>query len=97
MENHLPLHLFTQVGTNILLVLLVAAVLIGASGIVNLFKPVDRLQSATGYLFVFLLIVFLAGFSWICWFHYQVYLLMPLELPSNLAEYLNRQLEMMIL
>ena len=95
MENHIPLHLFTQVGTNILLVLLVAALLIGASGIINLFKPVDRLQGLTGYLFIFLLIVFLAGFSWICWFHYQVYLLMPLELPANLAEYLNRQLEVM--
>ncbi len=95
MENLVPIHLFTQVGNTILLVMMVAAALLGSSGAVNVFRPTLKLQRLTGYLFIFLTGAFLAGFAWICWFHYQVYLFLPLELPANLAEYLNRQLEMM--
>ena len=95
MENLLPMHLFTQVGNTLLWVLLIVAMFVGASGTVNLLRPAPGLQRLTGYLFILLTGVFLAGFAWICWFHYQVYLLLPLELPANLAEYLNRQLELM--
>ena len=95
MENLVPLHLFTQVGNIFLSALFGVACLVGASGMANLFRPIPATQKMTGYLFVLLTLVFLAGFGWICWFHYQVYLLLPLELPANLAEYLNRQLQMM--
>jgi hypothetical protein len=69
--------------------------MVGLSGAVNLFRPAKGMQRITGYIFILLTGVFLIGFGWICWFHYQVYLLLPLELPGNVAEYLNRQLEMM--
>ncbi|MCL7488151.1 MAG: cytochrome c biogenesis protein [Desulfobulbaceae bacterium] len=95
MEDLVPINLFTQVGNTLLWVLLVVTVFVGASGTVNLFRTAPVLQRITGHLFILLTFVFLAGFSWICWFHYQVYLSLPLELPANLAEYLNRQLEMM--
>ena len=95
MENLLPVHLFSQVGNIVLLVLAATAALLGTSGVINLLRPTAGLQRQTGYLFILLTSVFLAGFAWICWFHYQVYLSLPLELPANLAEYLNRQLELM--
>lgn len=95
MEHLVPLQLFTQVGNILLWFLLGVTFLVGVSGTVNLFRPVPATQKMTGYLFVLLTVIFLAGFGWICWFHYQVYLFLPLELPQNIAEYLNRQLEMM--
>ncbi len=95
METLLPLHLFGQVGQILVLMLLVLSCLIGMSGLINLFRPVPALQHGTGWLFIGILALFLAGFGWICWFHYQVYLLLPLELPEPLAEYLNRQLAVM--
>ncbi len=95
MENLVPVHLFSQVGNNILLALLITATLVGMSGAVNLFRSVPFAQRATGSLFILLTGIFLAGFAWICWFHYQVYLQLPLELPADLAEYLNRQLAVM--
>jgi cytochrome c biogenesis factor len=95
MEHLVPLQLFTQVGNILLWLLLGVTFLVGVSGTVNLFRPVPASQKMTGYLFVLLTVIFLAGFGWICWFHYQVYLFLPLELPQNIAEYLNRQLEMM--
>jgi len=95
MESLVPLHLFTLIGKSILLVLLAGSGLLGAFGAVSLFRTTPGLQRLSGYLLVVLTAVFLAGFGWICWFHFQVYLLLPLELPSALAEYLNRQLEIM--
>jgi len=95
MENLVPLNLFTQAGNTIVWLLLATASLVGVSGLVNICRPVSGTQRLTGYLFILVTGIFLAGFSLICWFHYQVYLLLPLELPANLAEYLNRQLEMM--
>jgi cytochrome c biogenesis factor len=32
------------------------------------------------------------GFLWICWFHWQIYLKLPLEVPENLSVWLNQQL-----
>lgn len=95
MENLVPLQLFTQVGNVVLLTLLGVASLVGLSGTVNLLRPVPTTQKLTGYLFVLLTVLFLVGFVWICWFHYQVYQLLPLELPQNVAAYLNQQLQAM--
>ena len=95
MENLVPLQLFMQVGNIIMITLLGVTILVGTSGAVNLFRPMELTQKVTGYLFVLLGVIFLVGFGWICWFHYQVYLSLPLELHPNLAEYLNRQLLVM--
>jgi len=95
MDNLVPLHLFTQVGNVIMMVLFGTAMLLGLSGCLNIIQPNEKTQKGSGYLFVLVALIFLAGFGWICWFHYQVYLLLPLELPQNLAEYLNRQLQVM--
>jgi Cytochrome C assembly protein len=95
MDNLIPLYLFTQVGNITLWALLITAALIGVSGVVNLARPLPVSQRPTGYLFVLLTLLFLAGFGWIAWFHYQIYLHLPLELPPNLVEYLNSKLFMM--
>ena len=95
MENLLPLALFGQVGGMILRLLAGVAALIGLSGLVNLVRPVPVLARPTGFLFILLTGIFLAGFAWICWFHYRIYLQLPLELPPAAADYLNRQLAVM--
>lgn len=95
MENLVPLALFSRVGGMISWTLLLLAVPIGVSGLINLFRPALLLERRAGQLFLLLTVVFLAGFFWIGWFHYQIYLLLPLELPGAIAEYLNRQLAVM--
>jgi len=95
MESLLPIQQFSQVGQVLALALVTLSCLLGLSGLINIFRPAPLLSRATGVLFLFILTVFLTGFAWICWFHYQIYVHLPLELPFPLAEYLNRQLEMM--
>lgn len=95
MENLIPLHLFSQVGTVIAWLLLATAVLVALSGLACQFFSPPVLRRTNSLLFVLVAIVFLAGFGWICWFHYQIYLHLPLKLPPGLGEYLNRQLEIM--
>lgn len=95
METLLPIQLFSRVGEAILLLLLVLSVLGSIIGIVHFIRPKKILSRSGGVLLLFCVAVFLAGFFWIGWFHYQIYLLMPLELPASLAEYLNHQLEKM--
>jgi hypothetical protein len=91
MEN-LPLALFSRVGGMIVWTLLLLAVPIGVSGLINLFRPAPFLERRAGQLLLLLAGIFLAGFLWTGWFHYQIYLLLPLELPAAMAEQLNRRL-----
>ncbi len=95
METLLPIQLFSRVGENILLVLLILSCFGGIVGMVQFFRPSKTLSRSGGVLLLLSVVVFSAGFFWIGWFHYRIYLLMPLELPASLAEYLNRQLEVM--
>jgi ABC-type transport system involved in cytochrome c biogenesis permease subunit len=95
MESLLPIQQFSYVGQILALVLVSLSCLLGLSGLINIFRPNRLLSRTTGVLFLSIMTVFLAGFAWICWFHYQIYVHLPLELPSQLAEYLNRQLELM--
>lgn len=95
METLVPLQLFTQTGNNIIWLLLALATILSTSGLVNLIRPAMPGQRLTGYLFTLLTLVFLIGFALICWFHYQIYLNLPLELPAKLGEYLNHQLARM--
>jgi hypothetical protein len=95
MESLLPIQQFTQVGQLLALALVTLSCLLGLSGLINIVRPIPQLSQATGVLFLSITAFFLVGFAWICWFHYQIYVHLPLELPSPLVEYLNRQLEMM--
>lgn len=94
MEPLLPIALFSQAGQVLLTVLLALSALLVLAGLINVFQPLPRHARMTDSLFVLTALVFLAGFGLICWFHYRIYLL-PLELPEQLAQYLNRQLAAM--
>jgi len=95
MELLLPIQQFGEIGRILSAVLLILSGMLAAFGMASVFRPTALMSRTTGVLFVAAVTVFLAGFALICWFHYQIYLHLPLELPSRLAEYLNRQLEMM--
>ncbi len=95
METLIPLNLFSRVGSGLLIVLFVVTALTALSGLGDLVRTGSGRQRLTGTLLVLAALLFTAGFAWICWFHYQVYLHLPLELPDNLADYLNRQLAAM--
>ncbi|GAB4341418.1 MAG: hypothetical protein Kow0089_15790 [Desulfobulbaceae bacterium] len=95
MDTLIPLQLFSRAGAILLPVLLAVSGLLGAVAAVNLLRPLRTLQRPMGLLAALTALVFLAGFVLICWFHYQVYLHLPLTLPQELAAYLNRQLMVM--
>ncbi|MHB1350813.1 MAG: cytochrome c biogenesis protein CcsA [Desulfobulbaceae bacterium] len=95
MEHLIPLALFSSAGSALSLTLLLLALPIGISGLVNLLRPVPLLERWAGYLFWLLALVFLVGLAWIGWFHFQIYHGLPLELPSAVVEHLNRQLTAM--
>ena len=95
MEGLLPIALFTQVGNLLLFVLFISACLAGVSGMVNIMRPAALFGRQTSILLVLIVVVFFAGFTWISWFHYQIYALLPLEMPSQLVDMLNRRLEVM--
>jgi len=92
MGTILPITYFSQIGRPLMAGLLVLACLAGLSGAVNLCRDRPVWQRAAGLLLPLTCLVFLAGFIWICWFHYQIYHLLPLELPAAVHEWLNRQL-----
>ncbi|MCB2180465.1 MAG: cytochrome c biogenesis protein [Desulfobulbaceae bacterium] len=95
METLLPLSLYSQTGHLLLVLLLLLAGFTGFSGVVNLFRSTPFLPRTTTVLFALTTIVFLGGFLWISWFHYQIYQLLPLELPEPFVQMLNRQLAAM--
>jgi cytochrome c biogenesis factor len=95
MENLLPTHIFSQVGSLLLLVLLIFSLLSGVNGIANLASRKPVWQRSSTVLLWLANIFFAAGFLWICWFHYRIYLNLPLELPENMVGWLNRQLNQM--
>jgi len=94
METLLPLNTFSSIGEIILIVLTILSLLTGISGVVNLCRGEPVFRLSTTRILIAANILFIAGFLWICWFHYQIYLHLPLELPENVATWLNRQLDM---
>jgi len=95
MDSILPLITFMKTGRYFMVVLLVLSVNLGAFGLLNLFRAQPIMQKTGSLLFSLLTVVFVAGFFWICWFHYQIYLHLPLELPANAVSWLNQQLGFM--
>lgn len=95
METLLPIQQFTQTGRILVMALVVLSGVSGFLGFVSICRPMQRFSRLLDGLLVLIVVVFLAGFGWICWFHYQIYLHIPLELPSSLAEFLNQKLVLM--
>lgn len=95
METLLPFAQFSQAGHFLLLVLLVAAGVSGACAAINLFRQNPVLDRFTTFLFAGIVLLFLAGFLWISWFHFQIFHGLSLELSGRFAEMLNSQLALM--
>ena len=91
----LPFTLFSQGGSILLTLLLIAAGIISLSAALNLSSPIPRYQRSSTFLLVAINLLFAAGFLWICWFHWQIYLKLPLEMPENLIAWINQQLNKM--
>jgi len=89
----LPIDLFRQIGSPLLLLLVVLSGLGGMSGAINLFSAAPRFERVTGRLLGACVLLFLFGFGLICWFHYRIYAGLPLVLPEPLASWLNAQLQ----
>ncbi|MEA1933914.1 MAG: cytochrome c biogenesis protein CcsA [Thermodesulfobacteriota bacterium] len=84
---------FSQAGRLIMTALILLACLTGISGVANLTRSNPVFNRSTSYLLVVMNLVFVAGFLWICWFHYQIHTHFALEIPSDMAGWLNSRLE----
>jgi hypothetical protein len=83
---------FSFIGQPIMYILLFLAGVLGISGVINLKQSRPVWDRFTFWIFAAVNLVFLTGFIWICWFHYQIYSLLPLELPENLVTWYNNYL-----
>ena len=93
MPDSLPLKLFSQGGYLILAALFIVSCGIAVSACANLSSRKPIWQYSTSVLLVAINLLFIMGFLWVCWFHWQIYAKLPLELPGNLSLWVNRQLE----
>jgi len=86
---------FSYVGKYLMLALMFLAFLMGVSGAVNALRSRPIWERLTGIFILVMNLVFLFGFLWICWFHYQIYCDFALELPADLVSWLNKRLTVM--
>ncbi len=91
----IPAATFSRGGNVLLVILLLLAVVVALSGVVNLYSRKPVWQNFTTGVIITISFLFIGGFIWICWFHWQIYMNLPLELPENLMGWVNRQLENM--
>ncbi|MEJ2431507.1 MAG: cytochrome c biogenesis protein CcsA [Deltaproteobacteria bacterium] len=83
---------FTKAGSILLLALVVCSLLLGLSGLLNLVRPEPFRTRGSSRLLLAVNILFLLGFGWIAWFHYEIHQHIALELPKSLAQWLNARL-----
>jgi hypothetical protein len=95
LEQLIPIALFSRAGNVLSGAVFACAMLLALTGVMHLRRPQAGLDRFAGPLFIALILMTGVGFAWICWFHLQVYLQLPLELPARAADLLNRQLEIM--
>jgi ABC-type transport system involved in cytochrome c biogenesis permease subunit len=86
------IHTFSLIGNGLLLLLIVLAVLAALSGTVNFCRTRPLYERGGDKILRLVCLTFAAGFLWICWFHYQLYTHISLELPADLADWFNQQL-----
>lgn len=91
----LPITIFSQGGSFILAVLLLGAAVIALAAFLNLCSTKALYQRTSTAILTAVIFVFIAGFLWICWFHWQIYLKMILVVPEELIPWINRQLTLM--
>lgn len=89
------IHIFSQIGSALMLALLLSSALLAASGLINLFRARPFLPQASTHLLTATAVQFFLGLCLIGWFHYQIYLQISLELPMQLVQLLNQQLAAM--
>lgn len=92
MDTLLPSTFFSTAGAFIMVALLVTSSLAGISGAINLWRPKPLWQRPTLVSLVAANLLFGAGFLLICWFHYRINQAISLELPTQVAEWLNQRL-----
>ena len=91
-QSLIPAATFSKTGNFFLAVLLVVSFMVAVSAVVNIYRSKPVWQNSTTGMMMAITFLFIGGFLWICWFHLQIYLNLPLELPENLVNWLNRQL-----
>lgn len=95
LQNLIPAETFSSVGNVLLAVMLILSILTALSGTVNMFSRKPVWQNSTTGMMVGINLLFLGGFLWICWFHWQIYQNLPLEVPESLITWINIQLQNM--
>jgi hypothetical protein len=86
---------FTRAGAVLLLALLGCSLLLGVSGLLNLVRSRPFQPRSSARLLLMVNVLFLLGFAWIAWFHWQIYQHLALELPGPMAQWLNARLAAM--
>jgi hypothetical protein len=92
MNTILDITSFSLRGQYLMYLLLILATAMGISGAINIKQPHPVWGRFTFWVFAAVNLLFLAGFIWLCWFHYQIYCKLPLELPANLVDWYNNHL-----
>ncbi len=92
MEDLIPMETFKTVGSLLLGALLAVGGASGLWGAVNLLSPRPVAERLSLGILVAGVGVFLLGFFWFIWLHYQIYLHLPLVLPDEVAKWLNHYL-----
>jgi len=83
---------FSRYGSLLLVIISGLSGIIGLSGLFNLVAKKPFLQRETRWCVIGLTGLFFLGFLWICWFHYQIFSHLPLELPTQLIDWFNENL-----
>ena len=83
---------FSRFGGLLMPLLLLCAGLLAATGLVNLLSPRPWLPILSRHLLTLSAGLLLLGFGLIGWLHWQIYLHVALELPPEIAPWLNSQL-----
>ena len=92
LQSLIPVATFSKGGNILLAVILLLTAVVAFSGCVNLFSRKPVWQNLTTVMFITINFLFIGGFLWMCWFHWHIYMNLPLELPDSLMVWVNRQL-----
>jgi len=95
LQGMLPFTIFSQGGSVVMVTLLILTGIITLSAVLNLCSSTPQYQKPSTVLLLLINLFMVAGFLWICWFHWQIYLKLPLEMEQSLIAWINRQLDVM--
>jgi hypothetical protein len=96
MTNFAPvIDSFSRLGALLMLALLVCSALLAVNGLLNIVRSRPFLPRLSTHLLTVTAGLFFLGFCWISWFHYQINQHIVLELPVQVAQWLNASLAAM--